>query len=85
MPTVLRIGPYRFYFFSNEGDEPPHVHVRRERKLAKYWFDPVTLAMSRGFAAHELTLIQALVDQHRAALMEAWHDFHRRRVDAPGN
>ena len=41
MPTVLRIGPYRFYFFSNEGDEPPHVHVDRDAATAKVWLDPV--------------------------------------------
>jgi hypothetical protein len=49
MPTVLRIGPYRFFFFSNEGDEPVHIHVQRERALAKFWLKPVLLAGSSGF------------------------------------
>jgi len=44
MPTVLRIGPYRFFFFSNEGNEPPHVHVERDDNTAKYWLDPVRVA-----------------------------------------
>jgi len=86
-PQVLRDvqGPYRFFFYSNESSEPPHVHARRERKLAKFWLEPLALAMSRGFAAHELTLIQAIVEEHQAALLEAWHDFHSRRADSPGN
>ena len=44
MPTIARIGPYRFFFYGNEGSEPPHVHVQRERMLAKFWLDPVSLA-----------------------------------------
>jgi hypothetical protein len=40
MPNILRVGPYRFFIYSNEGDEPPHVHVRRDRKLAKFWLSP---------------------------------------------
>ena len=54
MPTVLRIGPYRFYFFSNEGDEPPHVHVDRDAATAKVWLDPVELSRSRGFRPKEI-------------------------------
>ena len=74
MPTVLRIGPYRFYFFSNEGDEPPHVHVDRDAATAKAWLDPVALARSRGFRAKEIGAILAIVIEHRETLLEAWHD-----------
>jgi hypothetical protein len=44
MPAVLEDGPYSFLFFSSDGSEPPHVHVRRERRIAKFWLDPVVLA-----------------------------------------
>ena len=74
-PTVLRIGRYRFFFFSNEGHEPPHVHVQDGNNLAKFWLEPVELARSTGFAAHELTRVQALVAEHRVPLLEAWHEF----------
>jgi hypothetical protein len=37
MPTVLRIGPYRFFFFAGDRDEPPHVHIERDDQLAKFW------------------------------------------------
>jgi hypothetical protein len=36
MPTLGRIGPFRFFFYSNEGTEPPHVHAQHERKIAKF-------------------------------------------------
>ena len=57
MPTVLRIGLYRFFFYSNENNEPPHIHVEDAEKVAKYWLEPVELASSRGFRSHELTWI----------------------------
>jgi hypothetical protein len=37
MPTVLRWGPYRAFFYSNESGEPPHVHVRAGNFEAKFW------------------------------------------------
>jgi hypothetical protein len=55
MPTVLRVGPYRFFFYSRENAEPPHIHVDRDDDYAKFWLDPVALASNRGFRAHELT------------------------------
>lgn len=36
MPTVLRIGPYRFFFYSGDGGEPPHIHVERDDAIAKF-------------------------------------------------
>jgi len=48
MPTVLSIGPLRFFFYSNEGDEPPHIHVQRDRSLAKFWLTSIRLASSKS-------------------------------------
>ena len=75
MLTVLRIGPYRFYFFSNEGDEPPHVHIDRDAATAKIWLDAVELSRSRGFRPKEINAIMAIVAEHRQQLLEAWHDY----------
>ena len=74
MPTILRVGPFRFYFYSHEPNEPPHVHIDRGEATIKLWLDPVTVAKSRGFRAHEINAIVALVDEHCAKLLEAWHE-----------
>jgi hypothetical protein len=74
MPTIDDIGPYKFFFYSAEGSEPPHVHVRRDRATAKFWLTPVRLARSRGFSDHELRVIQKLIDEHQARMIEAWHE-----------
>ena len=75
MPTVFRQGPYRFYFYSNEGDEPIHIHVERDGDVAKFWVDPVRLQRSGGFRPHEIDRILRLVEQHREQIVEAWHEF----------
>lgn len=75
MPTVLRSGPYRFYFYSHEPNEPPHVHVDRDDASAKFWLDPVQLATNFGFRAHELREIQLTVAGRRVRLLEAWNEF----------
>ncbi|MDT8404536.1 DUF4160 domain-containing protein [Sulfuriflexus sp.] len=75
MPTILKIGPYRFFFYSNERGEPPHIHVQRERFLAKFWLNPVALAGSKRFASHELRTIQKHVDENRKIFLEAWNEY----------
>ena len=75
MPTVLRSGPYRFYFWSHEPNEPPHVHVDRDDRSAKFWLQPVALARNIGFRAHELLTIQAMVADQSADFLEAWHGY----------
>ncbi len=78
MPTVLRIGRYRFHFYSDEGGEPAHVHVRSPDGECKFWLDPVLLANNRGIAIHDPREIDRLVFQHQALLKERFHEFHRR-------
>jgi hypothetical protein len=79
MPTVLRVGPYRFYFYSHETTEPPHIHVDRDDRSAKFWLAPVALARNLGFGATELRRIQLLVEQHQLHLREAWDGYFRTR------
>jgi hypothetical protein len=77
-PTLKRIGPFRFFFYSNEAFEPRHVHVQQERKLAKFWLEPVKLAWSTGFASHELTELRRLVEEDRTEFLERWNEYFNR-------
>ena len=76
MPTVLRSGPYRFYFYSHEPNEPPHIHVDRDQGSCKPWLTPVALSSSLGFKARELREIERLVSTNRGILLKAWEEFH---------
>jgi hypothetical protein len=75
MPTVLIVGPYSFIFFSSDRDEPPHIHIKRDKQLVKYWLNPIELAKNRGFREHELNQLEKLVNEHQTQLINAWHDY----------
>jgi hypothetical protein len=77
-PTVRTIGPYRFFFYASDLGEPPHIHVERERAVAKFWLEPITLERSWGFSAHELRRVEELVGDNAESFLEAWHEFFRR-------
>jgi hypothetical protein len=75
MPTVLRIGAYRLYFFSHEPNEPAHVHVDRGSSTIKVWLKTEEFVGNRGFRPHEINAILKMVDEHREALLEAWYEY----------
>jgi len=74
MPTVLRTGAFRFFFYSSDTVEAPHVHVEKGDATAKSWLDPVRLQSSFGFARHEVSSLQATVEAQREHLMRSWHE-----------
>lgn len=75
MPTVLRSGPYRFFFYSGDRDEPPHVHVERDDCEAKFWLDLVRLERSRGFARKEIADVLRIIEENQQPLLETWHEY----------
>lgn len=78
MPTVLRIGPYRFYFYAGDCDEPEHVHIERDNNIAKFWLDPVRLQRSGGFGSSEINRVLKLVEDNREDLIRSWNEYFSR-------
>jgi hypothetical protein len=78
VPTVLRVAGYRFFFFSNERQEPAHIHVEQAERYAKFWLVPTSLAANYGFRSSELSELQSLVEQHAPLFMEKWDEYFRR-------
>ena len=77
MPTILIVGPYRFFFYSGDRNEPPHAHVERDDNVAKFWLDPVRLQSSGGFSRVEISRIEKMVNDHQQKLLEAWNEYFR--------
>jgi Domain of unknown function (DUF4160) len=75
MPTVLRIGGFRFHFYSHEPGEPPHIHVEYATVECKIWLDPVAVARNRGFKKPDLRRALTLVEEHRIMMLEAWNGY----------
>ena len=74
MPTVLRTGPYRVYFYSHDLNEPPHVHVDRDDRSAKFWLNPVWLARNLGFPSKELRRIERLLEEKESLILAVWRE-----------
>jgi hypothetical protein len=75
MPTVLKEGSYRFFFYASDRGEPAHIHVERENKVAKFWLNPPRLAQSGDFGRAEIRRIGQMVAEHRQKFLEAWDEF----------
>ena len=77
MPTV-RIGKYKFRFYSSDRFEPPHVHVIRDENQAKIWLQPVSLEYNHGYNPAELNQILKLTRQNQVQLLDAWNEYFSR-------
>lgn len=75
MPTVLRLKGFRFYFYSHEPGEPPHVHIDHGSATAKVWLHNAAIARNIGFSAKELGTVQRMVRDYEDTLQEAWNAF----------
>ncbi len=75
MPTVLRVDGFRLFFYSGDQREPIHVHVEKERAVAKVWVDPVRLERSRGFSSNEINTILEHVEANKNRIVEQWNEF----------
>ena len=75
MPTVLRIGSFRFHFYSHEPGEPPHVHVEYGNAECKIWLEPIAVARNRGFKKPDLNRALTLAGEHRMMFLEAWYGY----------
>ncbi len=75
MPTILRIGSYRFFFYAGDHGEPPHIHVERDNNIAKFWIEPVRFESSGGFGRKEINRIEKLVEKYQKILLRGWNEF----------
>ena len=78
MPTILRVGAYRFHFYTDERNEPAHIHVAKGDVECKFWLRPIRLARNKGIPSHEIREIERLVFQHQQVLLEKYHEIHSR-------
>lgn len=76
MPEVFRELGFVFFFYTNEGNEPMHIHVRKAGGFAKYWIEPVELDFSQGMKVSDLKTAQALIKENVALIKAKWYEVH---------
>ena len=77
MPTIFRWKGFRFHFFSDEGHEPPHVHIRRAEDSCKFWLRPVELVYNHGMTTNEVGVLEGIIRDHRDEFERKWHEYFR--------
>jgi len=82
MPVVLRVKGYKFWFYEADLDEPPHVHIGKENREAKYWLKPIRTARSGRFKAVELREIERIIGKHHSFLLKAWAEEQSKRANS---
>jgi len=75
MPTVMKLGSYRFHFYSDEGNEPPHIHVETPDGECKFWFDPIRLARNKGVSPQNIRQIERKIFEYRDLLEDKFHEY----------
>lgn len=78
MPTILRIGPYRFFFYAGDRNEQKHIHVERDDNVVKFWLIPIRLQSSGGFTRREINRTHQSIEEHHDQIVEAWHEYFGR-------
>jgi len=79
MPTVMKSGSFRFHFYSDEGNEPPHIHVETPNGECKFWLDPVRLSKNKGVEPETIRRIEKTVSEYRDFFEEKFHDHFGRK------
>jgi hypothetical protein len=75
MPTVLRVGGFRFFFYSSDRNEPPHIHVEKDNNTAKFWLTPIRLQDSHGFSRKELNKILSIIEENIELILGRWNEY----------
>jgi hypothetical protein len=76
MPEVFRKFGFVFFFYSNEGQEPVHIHVRKAGGFAKFWLDPVELDYAQGMKIQDLKVAENLIIENKNLIEEKWNEIH---------
>jgi len=76
MPTLLVESGFRFYFYSSEGNEPPHVHVQKADAEGKIWLEPLfERVYMHGFTKQEEKKLLEIADRHKEEFKKVWHEY----------
>ena len=78
MPTILNILGFRFFFYSNEGNEPPHIHVEKGEARGKYWLLPTKEAYMEGFNTSERRKVSQIVEEYQDYFKKKWDEYFDR-------
>jgi hypothetical protein len=82
MPTILQILGWRFFFYSNEGHEPVHVHAEKAEMECKYWIDAenfeIKEAYSSNMNAQSVREVKRIIYEHFDYIVNEWNRYFKK-------
>ncbi len=75
MPTVLNILGFRFFFYSNERNEPPHIHVEKGNGYGKYWLEPLERDYMNNFSPRDERKVDEIVQEQKVNFLNKWYEY----------
>ncbi len=83
MPTILFINGWRIFFYSNENNEPIHVHVQKAELEGKFWLKVETFeieeASSYNMNNKDKREIRKLIFEHFDYIVDSWNKFQNKK------
>ena len=80
MPTILLVKGWRFFFYSNEGNEPIHIHCKKAEKECKYWLDCENYALLEAYSynmnSKDKREVKRIVFEYFEFVESEWNKFY---------
>lgn len=77
MPTIIFINGWRLFFYSNEGNEPVHIHAIKGNMECKYWILKDSVEIQEAFSFNLTTParkeIKKIIYQNFDSILKAWN------------
>lgn len=83
MPTILLVMGWRFFFYSNERNEPIHIHCRKAEKECKYWLDTqnfdIQEAYNYSMNNKDKREVKKIIFEYFEFIEQEWNQFQSHR------
>ena len=83
MPTILLILGWRLFFYSNEGNEPIHIHCQKAEIECKFWLDRENFDIKEAYSykmnSKDKRDIRKIIFDHFEQIEQEWDKFQTER------
>ena len=80
MATILFIRGWRLFFYSNENQEPPHIHARKAEVDCKFWLYPAKYDIEEVYSYNaspsDIRAVRQIIFDHFDYILSEYQKIH---------